>query len=435
MLLPNAFALRNYIVGTNNKRDAGANEVFLIDNLKEWDCYGYCTNMNGYPYNDITINRLPNSTFPAGLSAYSKLTATNLHIKEIHPKAFDTLRSLRHLNISHNSISKIPPSAFAGTQLETIDLSFNRISYLPENVFFGLNIESVFLHGNQLVRIGPKTFSSKSLQTVTLNENRLTELYFDLTYSEDGIDENFYEHIMKTKVIVPDKIVLAKNPLKNNKEIQLRAKYVDASFTGAESCVIFPETKTFIATNNFIHSIILNATGGHLEELNLSHNNISVVKFLSEFNHLKIIDLSYNQITSFDYTLLDNMMQLETLILSNNYLLEFDFSAMLFPLVLDLSNNKLHGEFKLNALTESVIDINVSNNSFTSVQENLLDFVPNLEKINLNGNRLECEQLKGILVNLLWRNVLIETSVEAMDNGKWNIHGVDCVMFKVDLEN
>lgn len=428
ILVPHALTWDNYIIATFD-----GYQVFLTENSMEhrWNCFGdYCNR----DINQMNISRLPDSTFPENLQQANEITATGLKLKYFHFNAFHNQLILTSLNVSHNLIT-IPPLLLPLNLLKTLDLSFNRISQLNEGYFYGLNLESIFLHGNRLVQIDPTIFRIESLKTLTLNDNKLTAFSMNLSYEDDFMsrsEENDYyieKRTRKSHKIVPHKVILVRNQLENDKEIQVNAKYVDASFTGAESCVIFPETEIFIATNNFIQDVKMNNSYLRLRELYLSYNNISSVEFMNGANVLEVVDLSNNQITSFYVN--NGYLMLRKLILSNNNILEFGYLSLVSSHMnfIDLSNNNLHGEFRWNISADALTQLNISNNNLTSIQENLMDFIPSLEKINFNGNRLKCDKLKDTMINLLWNNILIETSARNEDS---NVHGVDCVVNTTD---
>ncbi|XP_041934265.1 toll-like receptor 13 [Alosa sapidissima] len=83
------------------------------------------------------------------------------------------------LNISHNTLSEVPPSTFAHLQnLTHLNLDCNKISDIKEDAFNNLHhLQSLNLSSNNLTRFHPGTF--KSLYTLTelfLSDNKLQSL-------------------------------------------------------------------------------------------------------------------------------------------------------------------------------------------------------------------------------------------------------------------
>lgn len=427
-----------FIIANSNKRN-----VFLENHSGSWEIVD--PDLHGYIENFV-ITKMRNTTVPAEIfKAFSKqpktMSAIGLSIESISPNALKYATELESFNISYNLIESLPADLFVDpVELRSIDLSFNQLVFLPENIFPNLKNVSIFLHGNHLIRLASKTFYFPELKTLTLNDNRLIEFNVDFFYEKlpkQQSSEIVVYHRRRREIdneeVPIDKIILANNPMTNNTEIRLRAKVIDVRSTNAQSCFIFPETGIFQADNNAIESVSssneTDAENNLLTELYLSYNNISDVNFLSEFVNLKIVDLSHNRISRFDSKLLQNMHYLKRLNLAHNLLVKFDYSIpiLIGPIELDLSHNQLQGELGFAPRVEWLTELNISNNGYTTIQENLKKFAPNLKKINFHDNKLCCDSLKTSLITLLLHRVAIEHTSNSTSKELSNVLGIKCL--------
>lgn len=115
----------------------------------------------------------------------------------------------------------------------------------------------------------------------------------------------------------------------------------------------------------------------NISEINFSHNQISYIHsntFREHPNKLKVINLSNNHIETLDKLLLSDLLNLEVLDLSYNYIQDFQIalSKLKNLSILRLDNNKikqLHCENVFNLATAS-IHIDVSRNSLKEIDLN-----------------------------------------------------------------
>ncbi|XP_019614186.1 PREDICTED: leucine-rich repeat and immunoglobulin-like domain containing-NOGO receptor-interacting protein 4, partial [Branchiostoma belcheri] len=143
----------------------------------------------------------------AGLSHLQKLDVTGsvFEVLTLHDKAFSGLPSLTHLNMSYNKISALPqkefeelpslthlehldlshneintvmPSAFHGlSRLQYLDLSNNKLTYISEVTFEGLgNLTHLNLEANSIAVIGDAFQRLYGLRHLNLRSNRLAVL-------------------------------------------------------------------------------------------------------------------------------------------------------------------------------------------------------------------------------------------------------------------
>ncbi|MDL2211803.1 leucine-rich repeat domain-containing protein [Erysipelotrichaceae bacterium OttesenSCG-928-M19] len=105
----------------------------------------------------------------------------------------------------------------------------------------------------------------------------------------------------------------------NNKQLE----YLDLSNTSIKKLdndiSKLTKLKTIVLRNNQLTSIAPLSKLTNLEHLDVSGNNIYVIKTLAKHSKLKYVDLSYNALTSFDD--ISKLTSLKTLNLSNNQLI------------------------------------------------------------------------------------------------------------------
>lgn len=139
-------------------------------------------------------------------------------------------------------------------------------------------------------------------------------------------------------------------------------------------------------------SIPLDTSYLDLSNNKLKHVNESVLSGPG-YTTLINLDLSYNQLVKISSTTFSKLRYLESLDLSHNQLEELpDHSFFYSPLVeLDLSFNRLQG-IQIGAFTSKsngkAIHINLANNLINSISRRPDDPVPNIQSLNLSGNRL-----------------------------------------------
>lgn len=175
----------------------------------------------------------------------------------------------------------------------------------------------------------------------------------------------------------------------------------------------------------------------NLEELKL--RSVSLRKINSDAfdpcQALKKVDLSENQLTTIDLNLFKNNENLESINLHGNYLKNLNLSILkgLKNLrFLDLSRNQLqtisvYKSPKLNTLHE----LWLQNNELSELNEHLIvQKYPDLEKLGLNGNLLNCKRVEDML-ELFEEYEIVTNDIEDNNNNRRytteKVKGVDCL--------
>ncbi|ODV63066.1 leucine-rich repeat domain-containing protein [Ascoidea rubescens DSM 1968] len=132
----------------------------------------------------------------------------------------------------------------------------------------------------------------------------------------------------------------------------------------------------------------------NLKYLNLSHNKIYNVKYLSKnLIHINHLNLSYNEIYSIDH--LSHLINLKCLNLGHNHISKIEnLSALINLKTVNLSLNQITKIEQLSNLTNLIV-LNLNSNKIDIIEN--LDYLTNLEYLNLSYNKInEIKQLPDL---------------------------------------
>ncbi|XP_059477072.1 platelet glycoprotein V-like [Neocloeon triangulifer] len=266
------------------------------------------------------IDSMPSNTFKHMVELRA-LTLSHNNIKELVPRVFLLLNKLHHLDLSYNPLGELYPEVFKDIMdlrelrcrscgltnindhlyslipsLEVLDLSQNQFKYLRTDEFVELRrLRELNLSGNQLPVILDKTFgaSTPNLKFLSLSRNRIAKI--------------------------------TNNAFVNATNLQT----LDVSYNKLSSL----EAVSFEPIGEPLRT--LNLSGNHIEQENLKVVLQAVLKlrelYLSNMSlttlplgvfvfheHIRLLNLSYNQFQHFPAQLLSPLTKLKELDLSNN---------------------------------------------------------------------------------------------------------------------
>jgi Leucine-rich repeat (LRR) protein len=241
---------------------------------------------------------------------------------------------LRNVTIQSAHIERLPEGLFTDMpNLELIDLAGNKLTSLSAGTFSGLpKLKSLRLLANQISQIDSNTFSGlTSLEVLQLHQNRIKEISGDLFRDLSRLETlHLHQNLIET-----------------------------------------------------IHPAAL-ATNGQLRSLDLAYNNITMdqsrqrnSRFLSgqAFESLAVLNLTFNNISYLEESLLANFLNLRVLNLSHNAFFEINILDMAFVknslLTLDLSFNQIT-TFSMEATPEAAFVFNTSSAYVLLLEENPL---------------------------------------------------------------
>lgn len=335
----------------------------------------------------LNFSKIDNRTF-SQFRKLEHLTIRKSNIHTLESDAFFALNNLRSLNLDQNHLTDSCWNALIkhSPQLEILTLSQNQFKNL-KNIHFpslkhldlssnGLEIiennrfpslEKFYLQNNELNSL-QLTFLSlvRDLKELNLDFNRLTflpENIFQMnskliSLSMQGNDLNYLTNYSLRGL----KNLLQLNLARNRLQFQINQR----PFRSLTSLKILNLDRNFQMN---LTQTLLDDLNDHLTELSLQNCNLTTWNFsLASFIYLQRLKFSSNYLEN----------------LPENFLPPSIVS-------LDLQRNlfrKIPNFFSMSSLT--LVDLDLSANLITSLDEHQLRKYPNLKTIGLTGNPLDC---------------------------------------------
>lgn len=262
-----------------------------------------------------------------GLMYLKNLLMPHNFIRSIYPGTFDGIKAIEYLDLQNNSIGVLVEGAFKElVQLVELNLKKNQIMRIEAKAFIGLsNLQQLYLEDNKIVNMtGAFADNLTQLSILNLRGNmirKLTEKDFanltrlnELVLAKNFISEiqpNVFDLLASLEILD-----LSYNPI---------VSLLPGSFQGLKNLEDLDMSHTFIRemvpktwqglfklrnldlSNNRLMEFQTKMYSAlpELSRLNLSFNEISSVEKTGIFSlTLHSLDLSHNNITSFDYLLL-----------------------------------------------------------------------------------------------------------------------------------
>ncbi|KAL2441188.1 Adenylate cyclase [Exophiala dermatitidis] len=248
------------------------------------------------------------------------------------PKDFITACiNLREIKYTGNEAWRLPASLASATRLTVLDVSNNRLEQLDHAELHRLmGLVSLKLANNRLSELPPPFAYFRQLRSLNLSSNNFT---------------TFPEHICNLKSLVD----------------------LDISFNKLSSLPKISQLTT-------------------LERLWVTNNDLKgpFNESFASLTNLKEIDARFNGITSIDSV--TQLPNLEQLLVGHNNITTFKGSfAKLRVLVLDHCPVT---SFELDQAVPTLTSLNIASAKLVEFKESMFDYMPNLQKLNLNKNHL-----------------------------------------------
>ncbi|KAG5270942.1 hypothetical protein AALO_G00174080 [Alosa alosa] len=230
------------------------------------------------------------------VSHHNEFKCINRYAKSLTAFVEDLPPTATILNISHNTLSKIPPHSFAHLQnLTHLTLDSNNISNITENVFNNLNnLKSLNLSSNNLARLHPCTFKNLyALTELLLSNNKLQSLPPSIFNAST---------CLKT-------LIIRKNALSNFSAVVESVKgltnltKLDLSYnrlTSLENSANLPSSLQllYLNNNNLSHLRCQPDLFSRICRLDLSNNNLSSIHFKGlNLSNIKFLRLRLTKVT------------------------------------------------------------------------------------------------------------------------------------------
>ncbi|KAM3843683.1 leucine-rich repeats and immunoglobulin-like domains protein 1 isoform 3-T3 [Vipera latastei] len=350
------------------------------------------------------------------------LNLSHNKLTEIDPSAFTNLPKLREVRLNNNELTAIPSLGAASAHitslflnrnrihgieasqlepyvsLETLDLSSNNITEIRSGCFpVGLPIKDLYLGNNRISVLDTKAFNSlsRSLLTLRLNKNRIVQLpvkAFKLPHlTQLELNRNRIRLIEGLTFHGLDSLEVLKLQRNNI------SKLTDGAFWGLAKMEVL----------HLEHNVLTEVNGGSLyglvslQQFHLSNNLISSINpagwnFCQKLNELS---LSFNNLTRLDKGSLADLGSLEILHLSHNsvsHIAEGVFKGLKSLRVLNLDHNEISGtiEDTSGAFTglENLSMLTLFGNKIKSVAKEAFSGLEALEHLNLGNNAIRSVQ-------------------------------------------
>jgi Leucine-rich repeat (LRR) protein/serine/threonine protein phosphatase PrpC len=209
------------------------------------------------------IPLIGNAAFGAGLVNLD-LSGNQLH--ELPPRFFQSMKSLTKLDLSDNYFPVLPISLYGCTRLGFLNIFANNLKYLAPELGNLLHLREFYAGNNELSSLPEEMSIVSQLRVLHLAGNTLSNISLALPHLE--------------------KLYLGRN-------------LIDQFPSGLSKC---PNLEALDLSGNQIHEIAFGWTFPRLQELILSHNQLSLMQFSSEAQahipQLVCLDLSCNPLTS-----------------------------------------------------------------------------------------------------------------------------------------
>lgn len=370
--------------------------------------YGFTTENNhvtGLGLADKVFDKMIRLYFP-DISDLTQLKVLQLDKTQLtaFPTGLGKLKNLRELTMSHNELitSSIPESIGNLKKLETLLLNNNKIVTLPNSITNLQNLKKLDLSNNLIV-----SFTEAQRKWLDDLKTNGCDLYYNLTshLPYEGVmlpvDEFFVlktlEKQLGVKVIesegVPHKEIIKKNRLYYSiitRDLTPGSRFstphgfapkvtnayyqYGSSFNEAKVAGISLQSKKLSNLPECIKDL------NDLQELSLSHNNLSSLpNWVSNFN-LTALELRFNQFTTLP-NWLNQLTSLEFLDLSHN---QFDslptwFEQLKSLEILNIANNRFSNLPKGLISLTNLTQLDLSNNQFLPFSPAITNWLEELE--------------------------------------------------------
>ncbi|NXP53447.1 NEPN protein, partial [Heliornis fulica] len=307
-------------------------------------------------------------------------------IKALHASDFEGLMKLRVLDIRNNLIATLPPSVFSSLcNLQSLILDGNNM----ESVSAPLNLprlKYLSMADNKLNSFPSNFFASfKNLQFLSLSGNFLTKMPLDLPKS-----------LLSLKL---EKNQLKTIRLQDMKHLENLSEFFlsENQLTSIDGAQLLPNLTTLELSKNQLHAMPLRLPG-RLQKLDCSNNLIQRVtaQDFQGLQDLKHLFLDNNAVSMFEAGALQKCAQLSNLALEQNLLISIPLRQVNLRTAdtlarLDLKGNDIEdvGEQELKDLKQLQV-LNLRNNKISALDGKVLECLPRLRHLYLDGNPWNC---------------------------------------------
>ncbi|XP_064026300.1 nephrocan-like [Pogoniulus pusillus] len=323
------------------------------------------------------LKQIPTS-LPSGLEI---LKLADNSINTLHASDFEGLMKLRVLDIRNNLIATLPPSAFSSLgNLQSLILDGNNIESVSAPLKLP-KLKYLSIADNKLNSFPTNFFASfQNLQFLSLSGNFLTKVPLDLPKSllSLKLEKNQVKAIRLRDM----------KHLENLSELFLS----ENRLTSIDGAQLLPNLTTLELSKNQLHTMPLRLPS-RLQKLDCSNNLIQRVTAhdFQGLPDLKHLFLDNNAVSTFEAGALQQCAQLSNLALEQNLLISIPSRLPDTLARLDLKGNDIEdvGEQELKDLKQLQV-LNLRNNKISALDFKVLEYLPRLRHLYLDGNPWNC---------------------------------------------
>ncbi|NXP12973.1 NEPN protein, partial [Thinocorus orbignyianus] len=317
---------------------------------------------------------------PSGLEIL-KLADNSINV--LHASDFEGLMKLRVLDIRNNLIATLPPTAFSSLfNLQSLILDGNNIESLSAALKLP-RLKYLSMADNKLNSFPHNFFTSfQNLQFLSLSGNFLTKVPLDLPKS-----------LLSLKL---EKNQLKTIRLRDMKHLENLSEFFlsENQLSSIDGAQLLPNLTTLELSKNQLHSLPPRLPS-RLQKLDCSNNHIQKVtgQDFQGLQDLKHLFLDNNAVSTFEAGALQQCAQLSNLALEQNLLISIPLRQVLPDTLarLDLKGNDIEdvGEQELKDLKQLQV-LNLRNNKISALDRKVLEYLPRLRQLYLDGNPWNC---------------------------------------------
>lgn len=347
---------------------------------------------------DLSRNQVQNLTEET-LAYHTGFRHLNLHGNKIHfiqPGLFKDMADLKVLDLSRNQLNVF---AFAKTNIgpltavKSLDLSSNGLYTGMSDYFLADSpaLEKLSLNGNSITKVSQNTFSgASSLTSISLHNNVILEIEDGAFDSLDGLTEL---DLSKNSITCITDFNLCNlkvlNLSKNSMELFQSSRSTDFYKL---TCLDLSENKMsyfpLLPRNNVLE--YLDVSRNHLQSVDVTGNPETHTKVF--FNHLRYLDLSYNQLRSLPEPFFYCMGSLEVLNVSHNCISSFSLTNKLLlqsVKIINLSHNSLQSLTFGESTLQSLQKLFLQGNDLAVLDPQIFQRLPSVTHLQLQQNNLK----------------------------------------------
>lgn len=278
----------------------------------------------------------------------------------------ESLLSLKRLDLSGHKFEYIPNEIGLLKNLIVLNLSNNRLESLPETISNLTSLMNLDLRRNKLNTITP--LSPLNLRSLNVSFNRIRSLEALKQMNE-----------LRALDVSANELVNINHVVASLKEL----RQLNASYNYLEQFDVTSIIETLNLSQNNLYTVTAHESSA-LQRVDLSGNSLDTIPTFLSNSSIEKVDLSSNKLSHLH---LKGMMDLESIILDNNFLISITYDRNFAPNLNELSCAGCSIKELRLPQSKSLKVIDFSSNLIESMEDTIFENY-NLEEIDLSNNKL-----------------------------------------------